>query len=54
MGMKDVVEALKWVRTHIKAFGGNSKDVTLFGESAGAMMVNLLQVSPLAKGLFHK
>jgi para-nitrobenzyl esterase len=53
-GMLDMVAALKWVQRNIAAFGGDPANVTIFGQSAGSMAVNLLQASPLAKGLFHK
>ncbi|KAL9693981.1 hypothetical protein quinque_013266 [Culex quinquefasciatus] len=53
-GLKDQVLALKWVRDNIAAFGGNPKEVTIFGQSAGAVSVHMLMMSPLAKGLFHK
>lgn len=50
----DMVEALKWVKNNISAFGGDPNNVTIAGQSAGAFAVNYLTVSPLAKGLFHK
>ncbi len=53
-GLQDAVAALKWVQTNIAAFGGDPDNVTIFGESAGANMVNLLLVTPPAAGLFHK
>ncbi|XP_039310191.1 esterase E4 [Solenopsis invicta] len=53
-GLKDVVLALKWVKKNISNFGGNSENVTIFGESAGGGIVHLLALSPYAKGLFHK
>ncbi len=53
-GMLDQIAALKWVRDNIDAFGGDPNNVTIFGESAGAMCVNLLMTSPLANNLFHK
>lgn len=52
-GLKDCVEALKWVQNNIGAFGGNKKQVTIFGESAGGAIVHYLILSPMAKNLFH-
>ncbi|XP_073818275.1 juvenile hormone esterase isoform X2 [Musca autumnalis] len=52
-GIKDQILALKWVRDHIADFGGNPNQVTIFGESAGGSSVQMLLLSPLAKGLFH-
>ena len=49
----DHVAALKWVQKNIAAFGGNPANVTIFGESAGSWSVNVVQATPLAKGLFH-
>ena len=45
---------LSWVKEEILNFGGNPENVTLFGESSGAGMTNLLMLSPLSEGLFHK
>jgi para-nitrobenzyl esterase len=50
----DQIAALRWVRQNIAAFGGNPHEVTIFGESAGGMSVNVLLTSPLARGLFER
>mmetsp|Transcript_24288 Transcript_24288/g.35997 ORF Transcript_24288/g.35997 Transcript_24288/m.35997 type:complete len:555 (+) Transcript_24288:188-1852(+) len=53
-GINDQINALQWVNQHISFFGGDTNDITIFGQSAGGVSVCLLSVSPLAKGLFKR
>jgi len=53
-GLLDQIEALRWVKANIGAFGGNASNVTIAGESAGGLSVMYLLTSPEARGLFHK
>ncbi|ROZ77774.1 carboxylesterase/lipase family protein [Ramlibacter sp. WS9] len=50
----DLIAALKFVKNNAAAFGGNAGNVTLMGQSAGAINVWALMTSPLASGLFHR
>ncbi|WP_416838738.1 carboxylesterase/lipase family protein [Haloferax sp. DFSO52] len=53
LGLLDQIAALEWVRENIAAFGGDPGNVTIFGESAGAMSVGTLLAVPRAEGLFQ-
>jgi para-nitrobenzyl esterase len=52
-GLLDVIAGLKWVQRNVAAFGGDPGNVTIFGQSAGAWVINNLMISPAARGLFH-
>ena len=54
LGLRDMIAALEWVRDHIALFGGDPGNITVFGESAGAMAIADLLASPLTAGLFRR
>lgn len=53
-GTLDTIQALKWVKENIAAFGGDPNNVTVGGQSAGGFNTMNILISPLAKGLFHR
>ena len=53
LALRDLVAALGWIQDNIAEFGGDPQRVTLFGQSAGAMLVGTLLGTPAAAGLFH-
>ena len=53
-GLADQITAIKWVKDNISAFGGDPENITIMGQSAGAVSVQQLCLSPLTEGLFQK
>ncbi|WP_329000229.1 carboxylesterase family protein [Kribbella sp. NBC_00709] len=53
-GLLDMIEALRWVRDNIEAFGGDPGNVTVFGQSAGAHSTLFMLTMPDARRLFHR
>ncbi|XP_034238084.1 juvenile hormone esterase-like [Thrips palmi] len=51
-GLKDQVQALRWVKNNIRSFGGDPSKVTIYGESAGSASVHYHILSPMSAGLF--
>ncbi|HEX4443936.1 MAG TPA: carboxylesterase/lipase family protein [Galbitalea sp.] len=54
LGLRDQVAALEWVQRNIASFGGDPENVTIMGESAGALAVTTLLAVPAARGLFAR
>ena len=54
VGMADIVEAMRWVKTNIRAFGGDPENVTVFGQSGGGGKVTTLLQMASADGLYQR
>ena len=52
-GLMDQIQALRWIRENVHAFGGDADNITLFGQSSGGRAVQALCCSPLTKGWIH-
>ena len=53
-GLWDQLMAITWVKENIAAFGGDAENITVFGQSAGAMSLQALAVAPRSRGLFQR
>eukprot|EP01117_Protostelium_nocturnum_P001271 TRINITY_DN11585_c0_g1_i1.p1 TRINITY_DN11585_c0_g1~~TRINITY_DN11585_c0_g1_i1.p1 ORF type:complete len:523 (-),score=183.66 TRINITY_DN11585_c0_g1_i1:91-1659(-) len=53
-GLKDQIQAMKWVKSNIRGFGGDPNKVTIFGESAGAMSIGIHLTSTYTQGLYQR
>lgn len=54
LGLFDIIEALKWIKTNISAFGGDEENITLFGQSSGGDAIAHLMVSDGVENLFRR
>ena len=52
--LREEVAAIRWVKDNIRAFGGDPENITVMGQSAGAMSIQQLCLSPLTDGLFQR
>lgn len=54
VGLKDQLLALKWTKDHIHSFGGDSNKITVYGISAGSVLVHMHVLAPASQGLFQR
>ncbi|MCL4640181.1 MULTISPECIES: carboxylesterase family protein [Olivibacter] len=54
LGLLDIIAALRWIKRHIDAFGGNPENITLFGQSAGGDAIAHLMLAEGVENLFHR
>lgn len=54
VGLRDIIASLEWVQRCVESFGGDSTNVTVFGESSGGASITTVMTSPKAEGLFHR
>ena len=54
LGLFDIIEALKWIKTNIESFGGDTENITLLGQSSGGDAIAHLMISDGVEGLFHR
>jgi para-nitrobenzyl esterase len=54
LGLLDIIEALKWIKTYISEFGGNPENITLLGQSSGGDAIAHLMISEGVEGLFQR
>ncbi|EJL67812.1 carboxylesterase family protein [Chryseobacterium populi] len=54
LGLFDIIEALKWIKANIESFGGDTENITLFGQSSGGDAIAHLMISEGVEGLFHR
>ena len=53
-GLDDQLTAVRWVKAHISTFGGDGENITLLGQSAGAISIQYLCLNPAHRGLFQR
>lgn len=54
LGLLDIIEALKWIKTYIREFGGDAENITLFGQSSGGDAIAHLMISEGVEDLFQR